>query len=176
MTVPTLTKIQTTLLTAAAAHPDGLVVLPERMSEAAGARHLATFEGLKLILVREAASDTTPHLTPAGYRAVGLRPPRKPKAAGDATVRGSKRDLVAELLGCEGGATVPELMAATGWLPHTTRAALSRIRSAGQALAKSTREDGTTAYRIAPDEPARASRKRSVPVEADAGLAAAAGL
>lgn len=160
MSLPTLTKIQTTLLTAAATHPDGLVLLPERMSEAAGARHLATFEGLKLILVREAAGDTTPHLTPAGYRAVGLRPPRKPKAPGEAAVRGSKRDLVGEMLGREGGATVPELMAATGWLAHTTRAALSRIRSGGQALAKSTREDGTTAYRIVAEQPAAERRVR----------------
>lgn len=53
MTAPTLTKIQTTLLTAAAAHPDGLVILPERMSEAAGARHLAQFEDLRLIGSRE---------------------------------------------------------------------------------------------------------------------------
>lgn len=136
MTVPTLTKIQTTLLTAAAAHPDGLVVLPVRMSDTAGVRHLATFEDLKLIVSREAGGDTTPHLTPAGYRAVGLRPPRKPKAPGKAAAQGTKRDLVAELLGRESGASVPELMAATGWLPHTTRAALSRIRSGGQALAK----------------------------------------
>lgn len=174
MTTPSLTKIQTTLLTTAAAHPDGLVVLPERMSEAAGARHLATFEGLKLILVREAAGDTTPHLTPAGYRAVGLRPPRKPKAPGDAAgaVRGSKRDLVGELLGREGGASVPELVAATGWLPHTTRAALSRIRSGGQALAKSTREDGTTAYRILIEQPAAERRVRQ-PEPDSAALSAA---
>ena len=52
------------------------------------------------------------------------------------------------MLGREDGASLDELMEATGWLAHTTRAALSRLRSSGQTLAKSKRADGRTAYRI----------------------------
>jgi hypothetical protein len=71
-----------------------------------------------------------------------------------------------------------ELIGATGWLPHTTRAALSRIRSAGQPLAKSLRPDGPTAYRIEPAtseaeaaEPSRPDRGGALP---EAGWAPAA--
>ena len=56
--------------------------------------------------------------------------------------------MVAELLRREEGASLPELIAATGWLPHTTRAVLSRLRSGEQELAKSKRDDGTTSYRL----------------------------
>ena len=79
-------------------------------------------------------------LTAAGYRAIGQEPPR--------AAAGSKKALVAALLGREEGASMAELITATGWLPHTTRAALSRLRTAGQELAKSARPDGTTAYRL----------------------------
>ena len=46
------------------------------------------------------------------------------------------------------GATLSELIAATGWLPHTTRAALTGLRKKGHAIDKSKR-DGATCYRIA---------------------------
>ena len=45
------------------------------------------------------------------------------------------------------GASVPELIAATGWLPHTTRAALTGLRKAGHVVERS-RRDGATCYRI----------------------------
>jgi hypothetical protein len=63
---------------------------------------------------------------------------------------GTKQALVALLLGREQGATLDELIAATGWLPHTTRAALTGLRRKGCRLEKSTREDGKTAYHIVP--------------------------
>jgi hypothetical protein len=65
----------------------------------------------------------------------------------------TKRALILDLLAREDGASLEELIAATGWLPHTTRAALSRLRTSRQALVKSARPDGRTAYRIVPDEP-----------------------
>ena len=39
------------------------------------------------------------------------------------------------------GATLPELIEATGWLPHTTRAALTGLRKTGHVLEKSLRWD-----------------------------------
>ncbi|MFL5156015.1 MAG: DUF3489 domain-containing protein, partial [Microvirga sp.] len=47
------------------------------------------------------------------------------------------------------GASVADLAAATGWLPHTTRAALTRLRQSGHELQKDKRETGETAYRVA---------------------------
>ncbi len=42
---------------------------------------------------------------------------------------------VIELLQRDHGATVDELIAATGWLAHTTRAALTGLRKRGYAVA-----------------------------------------
>ena len=78
-------------------------------------------------------------------------PPSEPAAA--ILIRaGTKQALIAGLLGRERGATLDELVAATAWLPHTTRAALTGLRRKGCLLEKSTREDGRTAYRIVPPD------------------------
>ena len=60
----------------------------------------------------------------------------------------SKTALVVTLLQREGGATLGDLVAATGWLPHTTRAALTGLRKKGHAIDK-TKPDGVTTYSIA---------------------------
>ena len=59
----------------------------------------------------------------------------------------SKKAAVITLLARDMGASVPELIAATGWLPHTTRAALTGLRKAGHVVERS-RRDGATCYRI----------------------------
>ena len=48
---------------------------------------------------------------------------------------GSKLARVIELLQRDHGATIDELVAATGWLAHTTRAALTGLRKRGYAVA-----------------------------------------
>jgi hypothetical protein len=75
--------------------------------------------------------------------------PTAPTAPGpDRPVAGTKRALVVSLLAREIGASLDDLTAATGWLPHTTRAALTGLRQRGYALAKSRGGDGRTVYRI----------------------------
>jgi len=59
----------------------------------------------------------------------------------------SKISLVADLLRRKGGATLAELVGATGWQPHTTRAALTGLRKKGHAIERGTR-DGATSYTI----------------------------
>jgi hypothetical protein len=61
--------------------------------------------------------------------------------------RTSKIAGVIELLGRDQGATLSELITATGWLPHTTRAALTGLRKKGHVLARSKR-DAATCYRL----------------------------
>ena len=61
---------------------------------------------------------------------------------------GSKQALLVQLLSRPEGASLDDLLSATGWLPHTTRAALTGLRHKGHTLAKSKREDGRTVYRI----------------------------
>jgi hypothetical protein len=65
---------------------------------------------------------------------------------------GTKLASVIALLEREGGASIDELTAATGWLPHTARAALTRLRKRGLVVERAKREDGATVYRIAAAE------------------------
>jgi hypothetical protein len=59
-----------------------------------------------------------------------------------------KIDVVLALLRREEGATLAELVATTGWLPHTTRAALTGLRKKGHVIDKSKRGE-LTCYRAA---------------------------
>jgi len=62
----------------------------------------------------------------------------------------TKLDQVAGLLVRDEGASLEQLIAATGWLPHTTRAALTGLRKRGYAI-DSDRVDGIRTYRaVAP--------------------------
>lgn len=61
--------------------------------------------------------------------------------------RVTKTEQVITLLRREQGATLEELIAATGWLPHTTRAALTGLRKKGHTIEKSKRDEATC-YRI----------------------------
>ena len=59
----------------------------------------------------------------------------------------SKTSLVLDLLRSPAGASIEELVAATGWLPHTTRAALTGLRKKGHLLI-SEKVEGLRRYRI----------------------------
>ena len=62
--------------------------------------------------------------------------------------QGSKLSIVIDLLGRKKGAGIGELVAATGWLPHTTRAALTGLRRRGYAIERERSEKGGSVYRI----------------------------
>ena len=66
--------------------------------------------------------------------------------------RVNKSDLVIGLLRSTGGATIDEMVAATGWLPHTTRAALTGLKKKGH-LVTSQKTDGVRRYRIESSNP-----------------------
>ena len=91
----------------------------------------------------------------AGVRVREAARPRVPRA-------GTKISNVIEMLGQDSGATIDEIIALTGWLPHTSRAALTGLRKRGYALV-SDRSDRTRSpvYRIArretSDEASRAA-------------------
>jgi hypothetical protein len=73
---------------------------------------------------------------------------QKGKPASDAGPReGSKKAHVLSLLSRPQGATIDDLLSATGWLPHTTRAALTGLRKEGYEFAKSKNAEGETVYR-----------------------------
>jgi len=96
-------------------------------------------------------------ITDAGRIAIGVEPVAdssaehgravEPAASADAD-RPTKAEVVLSLLQREHGATLAELIEATGWLPHTTRAALTGIRKKGHDLTKGKRGD-VTCYTLA---------------------------
>jgi hypothetical protein len=61
---------------------------------------------------------------------------------------GTKQAVIITLLERQQGATLDELVTATGWLPHTTRAALTGLRKKRYTIAKQRDESGKTVYCI----------------------------
>jgi hypothetical protein len=59
----------------------------------------------------------------------------------------SKIALITRLLERGEGASLDEMVEATGWLPHTTRAALTGLKKKGHVIAKS-KVNATTRYTI----------------------------
>jgi len=110
-------------------------------------------------------------VTAAGLRAIGLEveepggaykggvpnpvsdaPATKPgPLPASSALVGTKRATVIRLLSRPEGAGLDELIEATGWLPHTTRAALTGLRQRGHTLAKDKDPGGRTVYRISTD-------------------------
>ena len=90
-------------------------------------------------MARPAPNDAEP-----GTRHAATSPtsPPAPKSATN-----SKTAAVIALLEREEGATLAELIAATGWLKHTTRAALTGLRKKGHAIERFKRGE-ETCYRI----------------------------
>jgi DNA-binding MarR family transcriptional regulator len=81
-------------------------------------------------------------ITAPGYRALGIEPVEdKPR-----TRPTTKQDQLIALLSGD-GITIAELGETLGWLPHTVRAALTRLRQKGHEIAR-VREDKVSRYRI----------------------------
>ena len=97
------------------------------------------------IKTRKTAADTAPQVvSPPGAPEPAFAP-GQPRP-------GSKQALVVDLLSRPYGATLPDLVAATGWLAHTTRAALTGLRKRGYAIERVVGDDGSV-YRITVQEP-----------------------
>ena len=79
----------------------------------------------------EARAATTPPAAAEPTRAV--KPPRKLRQLAALVVR-------------DAGATLDQMIAATGWLPHTTRAALTGLKKKGYVIT-SDKVDGVRTYR-----------------------------
>ena len=92
-------------------------------------------------MARPAPNDAEAYAPPSA-----ASPATSPALSKPAT--GSKTAAVIALLEREQGATLAELIAATGWLPHTTRAALTGLRKKGNTIERSKRGE-ETGYRIA---------------------------
>jgi hypothetical protein len=86
-------------------------------------------------------------ITDVGKTAIDGGGDKEPAAAlPEKPQRQTKSAAVIALLQRDSGATLAELVEATGWLPHTTRAALTGLRK-GHVIDKGKRDD-VTCYRI----------------------------
>jgi hypothetical protein len=61
---------------------------------------------------------------------------------------GSKGEIVIRLLTRPEGATAEQIMAETGWLAHTTRGYISRMKSSGQTVETTRAKGESTVYRL----------------------------
>ncbi len=60
----------------------------------------------------------------------------------------TKIDTVLKLVERKQGATTEQLQKATGWQPHSLRAALTGLRKKGHAVAREKTQAGATRYRV----------------------------
>jgi hypothetical protein len=176
--MPKLTDTQSVLLAAAAARPDLAVLPPPEALKANGPALERTLEALRRRgLIAEVASDKRRKtrataeagvdggrpvrlvITGAGLDAIGIQDPNRPAA--EETVPGArvpvpiaparpggKMGALLDAVSRPGGATIEDLTTASGWLPHTTRAALTRLRQRGFDVRLATAE-GRKAYCLA---------------------------
>ena len=163
--MPKLNDMQSILLATAAQRDSGsLYPLPETLT--AGARvpkAVAALLGTGFADERETSDAAAVHradgdlrfgmfVTPAGLQAIGIEPEGE-QASGEAqapspapsqmAARETKASQVLALLSRSDGATLTELIEATGWLPHTTRAALTGLRKKGHAIERGKRGEDT---------------------------------
>ena len=104
---------------------------------AAGLKASATDNGVP---ANKAAETETPNdSAAAANKALAAQAPRD----------GTKISQVVGLLQRNNGATLDEVVAATGWLPHTSRAALTGLRKRGYAIEKHLNAEGRRGYIIA---------------------------
>lgn len=171
--MPKLTDTQAILLSSAAQRADGNLLPPSEALDAVTERirkavatliNRALAEEVEVTAADRAwRSEGERHwgavITDAGRAAIGVCVPevQAEEGADEPTsvtsggtaepvspeVRQTKAALVLTLLRRTGGATLSELTEATGWLPHTTRAALTGLRKKGHDIARSKRDEAT---------------------------------
>jgi hypothetical protein len=164
-----LSDLQIVLLATAAGRADGSLLPPACTVAGKTGRIRQTITALvkrglaadMIVTAEEMAyrSDSSGHhgaaITEAGRAAVGAAAPSGPEFAEPQIIPPAiratlptKREQVLALLRREGGASLVELAGATGWLPHTTRAALTGLRKQGHGIVRSG-GIGSTRYHLA---------------------------
>ena len=96
------------------------------------------------LAISEAPATTKPSAAmQAGLAAVAAMPPTQPKE--------TKLSILIKLLSRPEGATLEDMVAATGWQKHTTRAALSHAlgKKRGYQIVSDKPQDGQRIYKIA---------------------------
>ena len=121
-----------------------------------------------LVPERVVAKRATAELDTCGY---ALASPKKPQAdcipsaqnapTPDQPRSGTKSAQLVDLLSKPDGATLDALVKTFGWLPHTTRAALTGLRKRGFDITRTTRADKLSIYAIVTPVVKSAMRKHA---------------
>lgn len=127
---------------------------------------IITRQGRETIGV-EAADESDKEVVDMQTRTPTRRVATKSKAGADSSAgqtsdaslprKDTKLALVIGKLSTKSGATLEALTLATGWLPHTTRAALTGLRKRGFTIELTRKEGHASSYRIDSFSPAGAT-------------------
>lgn len=109
--------------------------------------------------VSKKAPDAGRANSSASRKPTGKKGAPASESAGAPPSAGSKTAQLIRLLQ-KPGATVDALAAALGWLPHTTRAALTGLRKRGFTIERTPTKDGASTYRITGEPAAMATAPR----------------
>ena len=92
----------------------------------------------------------------------GKGPAGAARVAGSARRSETKQDAVLVLLSRPGGATIPAIVSATGWQPHSVRGFLAAVVSKKLGLTlTSEKTDGERIYRVVAPKPSQSKANRS---------------
>lgn len=89
--------------------------------------------------IADVGASTEAQLEPAPELVLPTTSPKPPSG---------KLGQIHGLIAAPGGATIDDLVASTGWQPHTIRAAFSRLRRRGLPVVLATDAEGRKAYRL----------------------------
>ena len=179
--MPKRTDTQLVILSAAARRQDGAVLPLPKSLKIKGGAVTKTLDGLRkkgLLDEKPAARNAAAWregedgrrmmlvITDAGLQAIGVdadettsnKPtPIKMRAKHEKSRKaarpGTKQARLINLLKRKKGATIAAIVEMLDWLPHTVRAALTRLRQQGFRIER-LREDGISRYRITEDRQA----------------------
>jgi hypothetical protein len=119
--------------------------------EGRGTSLVITREGREAIGLEDGENDTSNLSSAAEETGVQRRQPSFQKYLNsiDEPRPGSKQAVIVKILSRKSGATLQTLVQATGWLPHTTRAALTVLRKRGYTVLLERQDGKPSLYRIA---------------------------
>jgi Protein of unknown function (DUF3489) len=168
------TDAQLVMLSAAARREDRILALPPKLKGAAARKVAAKLVAAGLVKEIKAKTGAPAwrrdeeteqsyalKLTTAGLKANAIAKSGAAKttakganAQGQTSLAPAPRDgsKIARMIGLlqrDSGATLDEVIAATGWLPHTSRAALTGLRKRGYAIVRRQNAEGRRGYIIA---------------------------
>jgi hypothetical protein len=146
-----LSETQTNLLTAAAQHPEHLLTdFPANLKGGARLKVLTSLANANLIAAHSQAEDGSTQfaITDEGRSALGIAVEAK---ASPVKREGTKQATLIELLQRQEGATLEQMVQATGWQQHTVRGCMAGAlkKKLGLTIVSEKTDGQQRTYRIA---------------------------